>query len=61
MAPTNVKALNDFQIQKVNCGKFHSMFLSGFGQVLSCGMNNFGQLGTGCKSNYFTPTLIENL
>jgi hypothetical protein len=29
--------------------------------VLSCGSNNFGQLGTGDKSNYFTPTLIENL
>jgi X-linked retinitis pigmentosa GTPase regulator len=61
MVPTNIKALNEFQIQKINCGKFHSLFLSAFGQVLSCGMNNFGQLGTGCKSNYFTPTLIENL
>ena len=37
------------------------MFLAGTGQVLSCGMNNFGQLGTGDKSNYFSPTLIESL
>ena len=31
MVPTNIKALNEFQIQKVNCGKFHSLFLSSFG------------------------------
>jgi alpha-tubulin suppressor-like RCC1 family protein len=28
MVPTNIKALNEFQIQKVNCGKFHSLFLT---------------------------------
>lgn len=37
------------------------MFLTYGGQVLTCGMNNFGQLGTGDKSNYFNPTLIESL
>jgi Regulator of chromosome condensation (RCC1) repeat len=61
MLPTNVKQLNDHQIQKLCCGKFHSLFLNGTGHILACGANNFGQLGTGCKSNYFTPTLIENI
>lgn len=28
---------------------------------MTCGSNNFGQLGTGCKSTYFTPTLIETI
>lgn len=61
MLPTNIKQLNDHHIQKVTAGKFHSLFLNGQGQILSSGANNFGQLGTGCKSNYFTPTLVEGL
>jgi X-linked retinitis pigmentosa GTPase regulator len=59
--PTNIKQLNDQQIHKIACGKFHSLFINGSSSLLTCGANNFGQLGTGCKSNYFTPTLIESI
>jgi alpha-tubulin suppressor-like RCC1 family protein len=59
MVPTHVKTLNE--VQKIACGKYHSLHLSASGQIYACGSNAFGQLGTGCKSNYFTPTLIESL
>jgi|LauGreDrversion4_2_1035121.scaffolds.fasta_scaffold36737_1 alpha-tubulin suppressor-like RCC1 family protein len=59
MIPTQVKQLND--VYKIACGKYHSLYLSIGGLVYACGSNTFGQLGTGCKSNYFTPTLIESL
>tara|TARA_B110000259_G_scaffold188116_1_gene245048 strand:+ start:3285 stop:3818 length:534 start_codon:yes stop_codon:yes gene_type:complete len=53
----NLDNLNN--IEKISCGSNYNLFLTGNGDVYSCGDNYFGQLGLGNLDNESTPTLIE--
>jgi len=46
-SPKQVKALQNYQVVSVACGKSHSLFLTSSGDLFACGNNEFGQLGLG--------------
>ena len=45
----------------MQCGKFHSLFLTNGKEVLATGGNSFGQLGIGNKTNLYIPEKVKNL
>jgi len=58
-----MKLMDVNNIKAVVCGSAHSLFLSEFGEVFSCGSNAFGALGytlTG-SDHQDTPKFIEKL
>ena len=61
MRPTLIKSLVDEKIRAVQCGKFHSMFISDSNDLFICGGNSFGQLGIGNKKNAYEPVRIEGI
>jgi len=55
--PTLVKDLRHTSIKNVSCGARHTIFLSRFKEVFSCGDGEFGQLGTGQNRRENVPKL----
>lgn len=45
----------------VSCGEKHSLILTDDGEVLSCGVGEYGRLGTGSTTDSTQPVTIESL
>ena len=45
----------NIQIRQVSCGSMHTAFVSGTGDLYTCGNGNEGQLGLGKKSREYVP------
>jgi alpha-tubulin suppressor-like RCC1 family protein len=52
IAPTNTN--------KVACGLYHTCLIDTSGNVWTCGLNNYGQLGLGNTTNTATPTQVSS-
>jgi alpha-tubulin suppressor-like RCC1 family protein len=50
---------NNIIITNIACCYYDTIFLDSTGQVYSCGLNNYGQLGHGHRTRLITPTLIQ--
>ncbi|KAJ5072784.1 btk-binding protein-related [Anaeramoeba ignava] len=50
---------NDDDILDISCGSAHTLILTSKGKLISFGLNNFGQLGTGNTNDQLTPFQIE--
>lgn len=60
--PYIVSVLQKLPIRMVALGKHHSVFLGTEGQLLACGYNGYGQLGTGEDAEFrTTPVLIQSV
>lgn len=59
--PTLVPALQGIAVVEVSCGAYHTLALTDTQLVYGWGRGDFGQLGTGEKSNISSPILIESL
>ncbi|XP_035707042.1 protein RCC2 homolog [Folsomia candida] len=58
--PTLVKHLSDYTIVNVAMGRGHTLFLTDYGAVYSCGSDKMGQLGQGTKGkDKLTPSKID--
>ena len=57
--PQLVKALCDVRIEFICLGQMHALALSNKGLLWSWGNNEYGQLGTGDRSNRNEPTSVE--
>ena len=51
----------DLQVEKVDCGNRHSIFLTDNGWVFTCGNNSYGQTGQKKNKNLDVPTLVYSL
>lgn len=49
------------KIADVSCGHAHTAFLTDDGEVLTCGVGEYGVLGTGSTSNATVPVPLESL
>lgn len=45
--PTLLEALKDEQIVFASCGRHHTVFINDKGESFACGLNSYGQCGTG--------------
>jgi hypothetical protein len=59
LTPTLVEGLTD--VKQVACGYKHFAVLLNDGAVMTWGMNDFGQLGTGDNENHFEPVPVKEL
>lgn len=61
--PTYVEAFKDYgsKAMHVSLGNSHSLFLTEDGEVLSCGIDDYGRLGTGASANATTPEPLVEL
>lgn len=62
--PTLIEALAGLKVVQIECGGWHSVFLTDSGDVYTCGWNNSGQLGLSKEaladaSARGIPTLLE--
>jgi len=48
-------------IKAVSCGTSHTVFLTADGEVLTCGVGEYGRLGTGSSSNAELPASVSAL
>jgi alpha-tubulin suppressor-like RCC1 family protein len=58
--PTEVKALTDYRILRVQCGLDFTAFLTTEGQLFVTGNNQMGQLGLGHKDNLTIPHIVSD-
>mmetsp|Transcript_14596 Transcript_14596/g.41474 ORF Transcript_14596/g.41474 Transcript_14596/m.41474 type:complete len:457 (+) Transcript_14596:112-1482(+) len=56
--PTEVRALQDYHVIRVECGLDYTAFLTSEGQLLGCGANDFGQLGLGHTDQVDYPQVV---
>lgn len=61
--PKYIEWLREYgaKIKSVSCGNSHTIFLTTDGEVLSCGVGEYGRLGTGSSSNSTTPSSLSSL
>ena len=61
--PKYIEWLREYgaKIKSVSCGNSHTIFLTTDGEVLSCGVGEYGRLGTGSSSNSTTPSSLASL
>lgn len=61
--PKYVDWIRDYgvRINAVTCGNSHTIFLTDDGEVLTCGVGEYGRLGIGGSSNAELPASIEAL
>eukprot|EP00889_Picochlorum_renovo_P003084 jgi/Picre1/30114/NNA_005483.t1 len=45
--PTKLEGLKDHKIVSAACGRYHTVFLTDKGESYACGLNSYGQCGTG--------------
>lgn len=55
--PQLVKALDGHEVAMVSCGLYHTILCTVAGELLSCGKNDYGQLGLGHSRQVKVPTL----
>ncbi|TYZ61267.1 hypothetical protein PybrP1_009568 [[Pythium] brassicae (nom. inval.)] len=55
--PQLVKALEGHEVAMVSCGLYHTIICTAAGELLSCGKNDYGQLGLGHSRQVKVPTL----
>lgn len=55
--PQHVKALEGHEVTMVGCGLYHTIICTASGELLSCGKNDYGQLGLGHSRQVKVPTL----
>uniref|UniRef100_A0A3Q3VJX2 BTB domain-containing protein n=1 Tax=Mola mola TaxID=94237 RepID=A0A3Q3VJX2_MOLML len=58
-APCRVAALQGVSVIQVACGSSHTLALTDEGSVYTWGANQYGQLGTGNKSNQALPSVVN--
>jgi len=58
-----VKSLKDYgvRIKDVKCAQAHTVILTEDGEVLSCGLNDYGRLGTRTMTDASLPQTITTL
>jgi len=56
--PTLVEDLTGYRVVATSCGKNHSLFLTDKGQVLACGDNKCGQIGSKAGGIVKTPKIV---
>lgn len=56
--PTLVEDLTGYRVVATACGKNHSLFLTDKGQVLACGDNKCGQIGSKAGGIVKTPKIV---
>ncbi len=61
--PKYVKALEEYgaKIKQVVCCGSHTLFLTTDGEILSCGVGEYGRLGTGNTGSALVPEPLESL
>jgi len=57
--PCLVESLEDYEIEKVSCGKSHTLALSRNGVSFAWGLGKKGRLGNGRAESQFKPVLIN--
>lgn len=58
-----VESLKEYgaKIAKVSCGERHTLFLAEDGELLSCGVGEYGRTGAGHTTDLLTPQSLDNL
>lgn len=61
--PTYIEELKSYgaKVTQVSLGNSHSLFLTDDGEILSCGIDDYGRLGTGASSNATVPAPLTEL
>eukprot|EP01034_Spumella_vulgaris_P025371 gene25371-31823_t len=61
--PTLVKAFQEYgaKAASVSCGRHHTLILTDDGEILTCGVGEYGRLGTGSSSDALIPLPIDSL
>eukprot|EP00742_Colponemidia_sp_Colp-10_P003198 GILJ01003407.1.p1 GENE.GILJ01003407.1~~GILJ01003407.1.p1 ORF type:complete len:594 (-),score=58.29 GILJ01003407.1:163-1944(-) len=59
--PRLIESLRGKRVIQTACGLHHTLFVTDKGEVYSCGLNDYGQLGHGDNNGRSTPTRIEAL
>ena len=62
-APKKIEFFADYgaKIVSVGCGDKHTVFLTDDGEVLSCGLGEYGRTGTGVSSDCLEPSPLDSL
>ena len=62
-SPTYIEELRNYgaKITQVSIGSSHSLFLTEEGEILSCGIDDYGRLGTGASANATVPAPLTEL
>lgn len=61
LVPKVVECMGGKQVRKVSCGLHHTAFVTGEGEIYTCGNNENGQLGLKDTRSRYTPTVLEEL
>lgn len=62
-APMLLKSIQEYgaKVASVACGSEHTLIVTVDGEVLSCGVGEYGRLGNGNAKDAFSPTSLESL